>query len=141
MQQMVQSPIVFLIFNRPEETARTFAAIRAVRPARLLVVADGPRAGRRGEEELCRRTRSVIDGVDWPCEVLRNFSGANMGCGRRVASGFDWAFAQVEEAIILEDDCLPDPSFFPYCAELLERWCEFAGADLHEDDRSAWPAQ
>jgi hypothetical protein len=138
---MVQSPIVFLIFNRPEETARTFAAIRAVRPARLLVVADGPRAGRRGEEELCRRTRSVIDGVDWPCEVLRNFSGANMGCGRRVASGVDWAFAQVEEAIILEDDCLPDPSFFPYCAELLERWCEFAGADLHEDDRSAWPAQ
>lgn len=68
------------------------------------------------------RTRAVIDGVDWPCEVLRNFADTNMGCGRRVSSGLDWAFNQVAEAIILEDDCLPDPSFFPYCDELLERY-------------------
>jgi hypothetical protein len=119
---MIQSPVVFLIFNRPEQTARIFATIRAARPARLLVVADGPRPGRAGEEELCKKTRSVVDGVDWPCDVLRNFSDANMGCGRRVSTGLDWAFAQVEEAIILEDDCLPDPSFFPYCAELLKRY-------------------
>lgn len=119
---MIHSPVVFLIFNRPEQTARIFATIRAARPARLLVVADGPRPGRAGEEELCRKTRSVLDGVDWPCDVLRNFSDINMGCGRRVSSGLDWAFAQVEEAIILEDDCLPDPSFFPYCVELLERY-------------------
>jgi hypothetical protein len=119
---MIQSPVVFLIFNRPEQTARIFAAIRAARPARLLVVADGPRLGRAGEEELCGKTRSVIDGVDWPCHVLRNFSDVNMGCGRRVSSGLDWAFAHVEEAIILEDDCLPDPNFFPYCVELLERY-------------------
>jgi hypothetical protein len=119
---MSQAPIVFLIFNRPEQTAQTFAAIRAARPAQLLVVADGPRQVRIGEEELCRKTRSVVNGVDWPCEVLRNFSDANMGCGRRVSTGLDWAFAQVEEAIILEDDCLPDPGFFQYCAELLERY-------------------
>jgi hypothetical protein len=119
---MTQPPIVFLIFNRPDVTARTFATIRAARPDRLLVVADGPRPGRSGEEELCTRTRSVIDGVDWPCEVLRNFARTNMGCGRRVASGLDWAFEQVEEAIILEDDCLPDQSFFRYCEELLKRY-------------------
>ncbi|MGA8611323.1 MAG: hypothetical protein WB760_06345 [Xanthobacteraceae bacterium] len=71
---------------------------------------------------LCERTRAVIDGVDWPCEVLRNYADANMGCGKRVSSGLDWAFAQVDEAIILEDDCLPDPSFFPFCDELLERY-------------------
>lgn len=115
-------PIVFLIFNRPDATARTFAAIRAARPTKLLVVADGPRPERAGEQELSMRTRAIIDGVDWPCEVLRNYSDANMGCGRRVASGITWAFQQVEEAIILEDDCLPDPSFFPFCAELLERY-------------------
>lgn len=119
---MIETPVVFLIFNRPEQTARVFSTIRAARPARLLAVADGPRPGRIGEEELCRKTRSVIDGVDWPCQVLRNFSDANMGCGRRISSGLDWAFAQTEEAIILEDDCVPDPSFFRYCAELLERY-------------------
>jgi hypothetical protein len=119
---MTQPPIVFLIFNRPDVTARTFAAIRAARPGRLLVVADGPRAERRGEAELCARTRSVVDGVDWPCEVLRIFSDANTGYGRRVASGLDWAFERVEEAITLEDDCLPDLSFFRYCGELLERY-------------------
>ncbi len=116
------TPIVFLIFNRPEQTARTFAAIRAARPPTLLVVADGPRPDRAGEQELCARTRAVIDGVDWPCQVLRNFADTNMGCGKRVSSGLDWAFGQVDEAGILEDDCLPDPSFFPYCAELLERY-------------------
>ena len=119
---MIHAPVIFLIFNRPEQTARTFAAIRAARPMRLLVVADGPRQGRKGEEELCRRTRSVVDGVDWPCEVMRNFSDTNMGCGRRVSSGLDWVFAQLEEAIILEDDCLPDQVFFRYCGELLDRY-------------------
>jgi hypothetical protein len=119
---MTCPPIVFLIFNRPEQTARTFAAIRAARPAKLLIVADGRRPDRVGERELCARTRAIIDGVDWPCAVLRNFADANMGCGKRVSSGLDWAFGQVEEAIILEDDCLPDPSFFPYCGELLERY-------------------
>ncbi len=115
-------PVIFLIFNRPEETARTFAAIRAARPSKLLVVADGPRPDRAAERDLCDRTRSVIDGIDWSCLVRRNFADTNMGCGKRVSSGLDWAFGLVEEAIILEDDCLPDPSFFPYCVELLERY-------------------
>jgi hypothetical protein len=119
---MTCPPIVFLIFNRPSETFRVFDRIREVRPEKLLVVADGPRPSRPGEAALCRQTRAVLDRVDWPCQVLTNFAETNMGCGRRVASGLDWAFEQVEEAIILEDDCLPDPTFFPYCGELLERY-------------------
>ncbi len=118
----MSAAVVFLIFNRPAETARTFAAIRAARPATLLVVADGPRPGRAGEAALCASTRAVTDAVDWPCEVHREYAEANMGCGVRVASGLDWAFSKVEAAIILEDDCLPDPSFFPFCTELLERY-------------------
>jgi hypothetical protein len=119
----MRSPaIVFLIFNRPSETAQTFEAIRAARPSELFVVADGPRSYRPSDLDLCERTRGIIDQVDWPCQVRRNFSDENMGCGKRVSSGLDWAFAQVEGAIILEDDCLPDSSFFPYCAELLERY-------------------
>lgn len=86
------------------------------------MVADGPRDDRSGEADLCRAARRVIDGVDWPCEVLREYSDVNLGMGRRESSGFTWAFRHVEEAILIEDDCLPDATFFPFCAELLDRY-------------------
>ena len=65
--------------------------------------------------------------VDWPCNVQRNFSETNLGAAKRISSGLDWAFTLVGEAIILEDDCLPDPTFFPFCAELLDRYRDHAG--------------
>ncbi|MCV7440540.1 methyltransferase type 11 [Mycobacterium seoulense] len=83
------------------------------------MVADGPRANKPGENEKCAATRAVIDRVDWDCEVHRNMSETNMGCRLRVSSGITWAFELVDRAIILEDDCVPSASFFPYCAELL----------------------
>jgi hypothetical protein len=88
----------------------------------LLLVADGPRQDREGEAEACRQVREIVAHVDWPCEVFRNFSESNLGCQERMISGLNWVFSLVEEAIILEDDCLPDPSFFPFCQELLERY-------------------
>ncbi len=118
----LNTPVALLIFNRPDTTERVFNAIAKVRPSKLLVVADGPRANRLGEAELCAQTRAIIERVDWNCEVLTDFAESNMGCKRRVASGIDWIFEQVEEAIILEDDCLPDPSFFRYCEEMLTRY-------------------
>lgn len=115
--------VIFLVFNRPAETARVFARIRAARPRRLFIVADGPRPGRAGEAEKCRQVRELVEqGIDWPCAIVRDYAEANLGSGRRVASGITAAFAQTDEAIILEDDCLPDPSFFPFCAELLARY-------------------
>jgi len=119
---MLRTPVAFLIFNRPDTTATVFAAIAKARPATLLVVADGPRDSRPGEESLCAAARAIVDRVDWPCEVLTNFSDHNLGCRRRVSSGIDWVFSLVEEAIFLEDDCLPDPTFFPFCEEMLERY-------------------
>ncbi len=115
-------PVVFLIFNRPAVTARVFEAIRQARPRQLLVVADGPRTDRPGEAELCAATRRIAETVDWPCELLTDYSERNLGCGRRISSGIAWAFGQVEDAVFLEDDCLPDPSFFPFCAEMLARY-------------------
>jgi hypothetical protein len=114
--------IAFFIFNRPDTTARVFERIAMARPARLLVVADGPRPSRPGEAELCARTRAVIDAVDWECEVRTLYSDVNLGCRARVASGLSWVFEQAESAIILEDDCLPDPTFFRFCDALLERY-------------------
>jgi hypothetical protein len=118
----LDAPIALFVFNRPETSRRVFAAIAAARPARLLLIADGPRPDRAGEAERCAQVRNIVTAVDWPCEVETNFAEQNMGCRRRMISGLDWVFSRVEEAIILEDDCLPDPSFFPFCAEMLDRY-------------------
>lgn len=116
------TPIAFFIFNRPGTTIRVFEEIRRARPTKLLVVADGPRPDRPGEAEKCAATRAIVDQVDWPCEVLKNYSDINLGCKIRVSSGLDWVFEQVEEAIILEDDCLPHPTFFRFCQEMLNKY-------------------
>jgi len=116
------APVVLFAFNRPDTTARVFAAIREARPSRLFLVCDGPRADRAGEAERCAEVRRVLDGVDWPCTVERDFSEANLGCRRRISSGIAWVFSRVEEAIFLEDDTLPDASFFPYCDALLAKY-------------------
>lgn len=118
----LRTPVALIIFNRPDTTERVFAEIAKARPPKLLVVADGPRANRPGEVEKCAATRDIIKRVDWECEVLTNFSDVNLGCKDRPASGIDWVFEQVPEAIILEDDCLPHPTFFRFCEELLERY-------------------
>jgi len=118
----MRTPVAFLIFNRPDATRRVFESIRDAKPPLLLVVADGPRPDRPDDARACTEARSLIDRVDWNCEVRTNYSDVNLGCGKRVSSGIDWVFQQVEEAIILEDDCVPDPTFFRFCEELLEKY-------------------
>jgi hypothetical protein len=120
----LSTPVVFAIFNRPEKTAQVFAEIARARPPKLLIVADGPRAARAGEAELCLKARKIIEKVDWPCEVITNISEVNLGCRKRMSSGVSWAFQQVPEAIVLEDDCVPGASFFRYCEEMLNRYRE-----------------
>ncbi|WP_244185623.1 methyltransferase type 11 [Mycobacterium marseillense] len=115
-------PVIFMIFNRPDTARHAFEALRAAKPPQLLVIADGPRASKPDEAGKCEATRAIIDEVDWDCEVHRNFADANMGIRDRISSGITWAFEIVDRAIILEDDCVPDASFFPYCADLLARY-------------------
>ncbi|WP_052200574.1 hypothetical protein [Terriglobus sp. TAA 43] len=110
------------VFNRPATTQRVFRAVAQARPRTLLLVADGPRLTKVGEAEACEQVRSIVNEVDWQCDVKTNFSDSNLGCQERIISGLDWVFSLVEEAIILEDDCLPAQSFFPFCQELLERY-------------------
>jgi hypothetical protein len=116
------TPVALIVFNRPDTTEQVFAAIAAAKPPKLLVIGDGPRAARPAEADAVAAARSVVSRVDWDCEVVTNLSDVNLGCKRRVSSGLTWLFEQVEEAIILEDDCLPDPTFFRFCQELLERY-------------------
>jgi hypothetical protein len=118
----MQTPVALIIFNRPHTTERVFAEIAKAKPPKLFVIADGPRSDWPGEAEKCVATRAIIERVDWECEVFKNYSDVNLGCGRRPATGISWVFEQVEEAIILEDDCVPHPTFFRFCEELLERY-------------------
>lgn len=108
----MQTPVALIIFNRKDTTEKLINALRQVKPPKLFVIADGPRSDRPGEAEKCAETRAVLDQVDWNCEILKNYSDINLGCGVRPATGISWVFEQVEEAIILEDDCLPHPTFF-----------------------------
>ena len=115
---MLSTPVVLIAFNRPRLTRRTLEAIREAKPEELYLVADGPRSDRREDADLCAAVRAELEGVDWQCEVNRKFSELNLGCEANVELGLDWVFSHVERAIILEDDCIPDPSFFPFCEEL-----------------------
>lgn len=118
----MKTPVVFIIFKRPQTTEKVFEAIRQAKPPKLFVIADGSRKHHPGEAEKCEATRAIIERIDWECEIYTNYSEVNLGCAKRVASGLDWVFNQVEEAIILEDDCVPHPTFFPFCEELLEKY-------------------
>jgi len=118
----MNTPVALIIFKRPDTTARVFAEIARAKPPKLFLIADGPRPDRPGEAEKCAAVRAIVERVDWKCEVFRNYSDVNLGCGRRPATGIGWALEDVDEAIILEDDCVPHPTFFRFCEELLEMY-------------------
>jgi hypothetical protein len=119
-ERQLQTPVVLTIFNRPDSTKKVFESIREAKPPKLLIIADAPRADRPNEEEKCAAARACVEQVDWDCEVLKNYSLVNLGPIKRITSGLDWVFNTVEEAIILEHDCVPDITFFCFCQELLE---------------------
>lgn len=123
---MLSTPVLLIIFKRPDTTRQVLQAIRQVKPRQLFVAADGPRPDHPDEAEKCHQTRAVIEEVDWKCEVQTLFQQRNLGCGPGPVTGpvtaITWFFHNVEQGIILEDDCLPDLSFFRFCEELLDRY-------------------
>ena len=114
--------VLLLVFNRPDTTRQVFESIRAARPPRLYVAADGPRASRAGESARCAEARALATAVDWPCEVRTLFRDQNLGCKHAVSGAISWFFSHEPEGIILEDDILPLPSFFGFCDQLLDRY-------------------
>lgn len=116
----MQTSVALTLFNQPEAVQRVFEVIRSARPVKLFLISDAGRTAK--EQELVEESRQIAEAVDWPCEVFKNYSDANMGARARISSGISWVFGQVDRAIILEHDCLPDPTFFQFCEELLERY-------------------
>lgn len=117
---MLKSAVLLLIFNRPDLTSKAFACIKAYQPQKLFIASDGQRADHPGEERLCKESIEATQCIDWECEVHRLERKENLGCRVAVSSAISWFFKHVEEGIILEDDCLPDSSFFLFCSDMLE---------------------
>jgi hypothetical protein len=113
-------PVLFLIFNRPENTKIVFNQIKQYRPDKLYVSADGPRLNNQRDLKLCKETRKIIDLVDWDCQVFTLFKESNEGCKKSIFGAVSWFFEKEESGIILEDDCLPAPIFFDYCTYYLQ---------------------
>jgi hypothetical protein len=116
---VLQTPILFLIFNRPDTTKAVFESIKSIKPLKLYIAADGARGNKLGEDLLVEETRAIIQSIDWDCEVKTLFRKENLGCKVAVSSAIDWFFENEEQGIILEDDCLPNTSFYGFCEELL----------------------
>lgn len=120
---MKTEPILYLVFNRPDLVERSFSAIRKVKPEKFYVAADGPRENRPDDMEKCSAVREYIKShIDWPCEAKFLFREENLGCGHAVSQAIDWFFENEEKGIILEDDCIPNLSFFNFCSELLQKY-------------------
>jgi hypothetical protein len=119
----LKSPVLFLVFNRPELTYRVFEEIRKVRPPTLYIAADGHRANKPGEKEIVEKIRKTLTAsIDWPCQLHTLFREENLGCKVAVSEAITWFFENEEMGIILEDDCLPRQSFFWFCDELLDKY-------------------
>ena len=118
----MRSAVLYICFNRPAVTARVMAAIRAAQPPRLYISCDGARHDRAGEADAVASTRAAATTVDWPCEVRTRFLDTNIGVDNGIATAIDWFFAHEAEGIVLEDDMLPHPDFFPFAEALLERY-------------------
>jgi hypothetical protein len=123
-------PILLLAWRRPSTLRQVIDAIRPSAPQLLFVACDGPNPKRIGEAEKVSATRQVIEQeIDWPCKIKRFYSDENQGCRLGVSSAITWFFENVEEGIILEDDCVPHPDFLSYCSMLLNHY---------RDDSRVW---
>jgi hypothetical protein len=116
------TPILLLVFNRPDYFVRMISVLRKLKPTQLYISGDGARKGNSEDEICCHQIQEAVKLIDWPCQVQTFFRTKNLGCKKAVHSGISWFFTLVEEGIILEDDCLPDPTFFPFCAQLLKKY-------------------
>lgn len=118
----MRTPVAIIFFNRLEPLRKLVARLAEVKPPKVYLIADGARASKIGESEKVAECRAFMQKLPWPCEVKCNFAESNLGCRKRVTSGLDWVFEQEDRAIILEDDCIPEPEFFPWVETMLERY-------------------
>ena len=119
---LVDIPVILIFFTRDDTLKKVFEKIKEAKPSKLFLVQDGARRERPDDEERIQRCRQIVEDIDWECEVFKNYAEENMGCGKRVSSGISWAFQHVDRLVILEDDCVVEPTFFEFSRQLLEKY-------------------
>jgi len=117
--QYRETPVLILCFNRPDHLKELLKALSIVKPVNIYVSSDGPRVERQDDLDAVAQCRRLIDTIDWPCRIRKKFNERNLGMKRAVISAISWFFSEEPEGIILEDDCIPHPSFFEFCTEML----------------------
>lgn len=122
MREQLNTPVALIFFTRYDTFEKVFAEVRKAKPKELFLIQDGPRENHSNDLENIEKCRKIAENIDWDCKVYKNYSETNLGCGRRPASGISWVFEHTDRVIILEDDCIPCETFFPYCEEMLERY-------------------
>ena len=122
-QHTIDTAVLFLVFNRLDNTKLVFEAIRQAKPPRLYVAADGARVNKEGEAKIVQAVRDyILQNINWECQVKTLFRDQNLGCKYAVSGAITWFFENEEQGIILEDDCVPNFSFFIFCQSLLEKY-------------------
>ncbi|MFM9180286.1 MAG: hypothetical protein ACKOV8_03410 [Phycisphaerales bacterium] len=117
-------PVLIIFFNRRECLSQVLQRARESRPRAVYLASDGARAHATGEATTVSDCRSMAQSAGWDCPVRTRFLASNEGCGRAVAGAIDWFFRHEPSGIILEDDCVPHPSFFSFCSTLLDRYAD-----------------
>ena len=112
--------VLIIFFVREDVLKETFEAVRKARPRRLLLWQDGPRKNKKDDIEKINKCREIVSNIDWDCEVYRNYNENNIGCDPSIFYAYNWAFSIVDKCIFLEDDQVPNQSFFRFCKELLD---------------------
>ncbi len=121
MKNKESTAVVFVVYNRPQLTKLTFEVIKKQKPKKLFIIYDGPKNNLL-DRNKCKEVINIVSKINWPCKVYRNFSNKNLGCKKRIITGLNWVFSKVNEAIIIEDDCLVNKSFFKFCYKLLNKY-------------------
>jgi len=115
--------VLFLTYNRFATTKKVFESIRKYKPDKLYIASDGARKYRDGEKLVINNIRNyLIKNISWKCEVKTLFREENIGLRNSVSDSITWFFNNEEDGIILEDDCLPNQSFFNFCSSLLDKY-------------------
>lgn len=116
----LKSAVVLIIYKRSVNFIDIINALKNVKPSKLYIIADGPKPG---DKDECLKTRDTLEKIiNWPCVIHKNYSNINMGLKKRFNSGISWVFEKEDRAIFIEDDCIPHPTFFRFCDELLEKY-------------------
>lgn len=114
--------VLLIFFARPDTFEKVFEKVRAAKPKQLFLACDGPREGRPEDIEKTAACKKIAENIDWDCEVHRRYSEVNLGCGEGPQQAITWAFSHTESLVVLEDDCVPHDSFFPYMSEMLAHY-------------------